>query len=204
MSNDLLNALDAAVEEFRGRLTLLRDGDWTLPTPCTDWDVHYLVAHVVGGNRFASMVLDGCTADDAIAAVMGSRQLSADPTADFDESIATQRAGFRRDGALSEAVSHPLGQLSGQQFLELRVSDIALHAWDLAVAIDADTTMDQRLVETVFELELQQAQAMGTHIGPCAQAGPDASALDRLLDLSGRCTHAHRNERRLPTESEPI
>ena len=57
MIADSLAALDLASVAFRDHLAAVMGEDWTAATPCTDWDVHYLVAHVVGGNRFASMVL---------------------------------------------------------------------------------------------------------------------------------------------------
>jgi uncharacterized protein (TIGR03086 family) len=189
---DLLAALDSAVEEFRRRLARVSDDDWTLATPCTDWDVHYLVAHVVGGNRFASMVLDGGTAADAIAAVMGAEQLGVNALGDFDESNAAQRAAFSRDGALENRVSHPLGDLSGKRFLGMRVFDIALHAWDLAVAIGDDATLDERLVGAVLEVVRHQALGIGFGIEPCGNVGPDAAPMEQLLDLSGRCTQAAR------------
>ena len=40
--------------------------------------MRYLVAHVVGGNRFASMILGGDTAAEAMESVMGSAQLGTD------------------------------------------------------------------------------------------------------------------------------
>jgi hypothetical protein len=54
---------------------------WSLDTPCSEWDVHYLVAHVVGGNRFAASVLAGMTASDAMEQVMSAPQLGADAMA---------------------------------------------------------------------------------------------------------------------------
>ena len=44
--------------------------EWVKPTPCDEWDVRYLVAHVVGGNRFASSVLSGASAQAAMGSVM--------------------------------------------------------------------------------------------------------------------------------------
>ena len=96
MTPDRLTALDLAADAPRTHLGAVRDEDWAAATPCTDWDVRYLVAHVVGGNRFASMVLDGRTAAEAVDAVMGTAQVGADPLGDFDTSIAAQRLRFRR------------------------------------------------------------------------------------------------------------
>jgi uncharacterized protein (TIGR03086 family) len=183
-------ALDTAVVEFRRRLIAVGDGDWAGVTPCPDWDVHYLVAHVVGGNRFASLVLGGATSAEAIELVMGTPQLGAAPVEDFDATAAAQRDGFARAGALECLVGHPIGEVTGEQFLRMRTFDIALHAWDLAVAIGRDVTLDDALVEAVLSILEQQEPGMG--IEPCGKVGSDASAMARLLDLSGRCAGALR------------
>ena len=182
-----LDALDRAVDEFRAHLAAVRTEQWTNPTPCTNWDVRYLVAHVVGGNRFASMVLDRRPAQDALTVVMGTQQLGADPLVDFDESTTRQRAGFRRVGALEALVSHPLGDLSGERFLTMRVFDVAVHAWDLATALGRESTIDDALAEHVLRTVLREVPGMGFGIEPCGEVRPDAPPLERLLDLSGRC-----------------
>ncbi len=187
MTPDLLAALDLATGAFRAHLAVVGSEEWTSSTPCTDWDVHYLVAHVVGGNRFASMVLDGRTATEAVEAVMGATQLGGDPLADFDTSVDAQRHGFRRDGALGRPVSHPLGDMTGGRFLGMRVFDIALHAWDLAVALGRDAGLDDQLVAATLGIVRSEAPGMGFGIEPCGDVGPDASPLQQLLDVSGRC-----------------
>lgn len=192
MSLTPLPALDAAVAEFRRRLAIVAGNDWAAATPCTDWDVRYLVAHVVGGNRFATLVLGGATSAEAIDVVMGSPQLGADPLEDFDASAAAQRDWFGQNGALDRPVSHPLGELTGGRFLRMRVFDLAVHSWDLAVALGREATLDDALVQTVLDILEEEAPGMGFGIEPCGDIGPDASAMARLLDLSGRCGAAVR------------
>jgi uncharacterized protein (TIGR03086 family) len=185
---DLLLALDASVEEFRRPLTVVSAGDWDAATPCTDWNVRYLVAHVVGGNRFASLILDGATSDDAMAVVLDTPQLGPRPVDDFDESAAAQRARFHRAGAREGVVSHPVGDVPGERFLRMRVFDIALHAWDLGRALGRDATLPGSLAETVLEIAQQEVPGTGLGSEPCGAVGPDASVMDRLLDLTGRCS----------------
>ena len=81
----LCPALDVAVAEFGSRLSNVSDADWGSPTPCTDWDVRYLVAHVVGGNRFAALVLDGMSSDGALERIMSEPQLGTSPMRDFEQ-----------------------------------------------------------------------------------------------------------------------
>ena len=183
----VLSALDAAIDPFRRHLSVVGDDQWTAATPCTDWDVQYLVAHVVGGNRFASLVLAGRTADDAMAAVMGFPQLGLDPLGAFIETSAMQRELFNEPGALDRPVDHPLGELTAERFLTMRVFDIALHSWDLAMAIGCDGELDPTLAEVVLDIVLNEAPGMGFGIEPCGDVGPDATAMERLLDLCGRC-----------------
>ena len=73
-----LDYSSAAAEEFRHRLVLVGPSDWARSTPCPDWNVRYLVAHVVGGNRFAVSILGGMDAGDAIDEVMSAPQLGDD------------------------------------------------------------------------------------------------------------------------------
>ena len=184
---DLLSALDAACDQFRRHLTVVGDDEWTVATPCTDWDVHYLVAHVVGGNRFAALVLAGQTAEEATQVVMGSPQLGADPLLAFIETSAEQRGLFNQPGALDRLVNHPLGELTAERFLAMRVFDIALHAWDLAMAVGCNGELDPALAERVLDIVLTEAPGMGFGIEPCGDVGPGATAMERLLDLCGRC-----------------
>ncbi len=58
---DDLHALDLATQEFERCLAKVRPDQLGLPTPCDEWDVRYLIAHVVGGNRFATLAPDGIT-----------------------------------------------------------------------------------------------------------------------------------------------
>src|SRR4051794_34185823 len=135
---DKLTALDAAADEFGRRLALVGDEAWPLPTPCPDWDVHYLAAHVIGGNRFAAYILGGMSASDAMEQVMASPQLGHDAMRAWATTCAAQTSAFHAVTALERRIDHPLGEISGRDFLEFRVFDITLHAWDLARSIGAD------------------------------------------------------------------
>jgi uncharacterized protein (TIGR03086 family) len=132
------------------------------------------------------MVLDGHPAEHAMTAVVSTTQLSADPTADFDDSVAAQRSAFTHGGRLTQIVSHPLGDLPGNRFLGMRVFDIAVHSWDLAVAIGRDGTLDDVLAKYVLAIVEGEEPGMGFGIEPLEITGPDAGPMDRLLDLAGR------------------
>lgn len=185
---DILSALDAATDEFGRRLRLVGEQMWVLPTPCSDWDVQYLTAHVIGGNRFAVHIIGGMTATEAIEQVMSSPQLGEDAVATWSSTWVAQAAAFHADGALQRLVDHPLGETSGRQFLEFRVFDTTLHAWDLARAINADERLDPDLVDVVLAIVENGPPGMGFGIAQIGRVPPSASAQALLLDLTGRLT----------------
>jgi uncharacterized protein (TIGR03086 family) len=183
---DILSALDAATDEFGRRLAFVNHDGWALPTPCPDWDVHYLAAHVIGGNRFAALVLDGTTASDAIDRVMSSPQLADDAIEAWATSSAAQTAAFRACAASERRVDHPLGEISARQFLEFRVLDIALHAWDLARSIGTDDQLAPDLVDVVLNIVENGPPGMGFGMVALGLTSVGASGQARLLDLTGR------------------
>ena len=118
---DLIDAPEAATDEFAWRLALVPDDGWTHSTPCPGWDVHYLVAHVVGGNRFAVSILGGISASSAVDQVMATPQLGHDPLTAWATTSVAQVSAFRVDNVLELRIDHPLGEITGREFLEFRV-----------------------------------------------------------------------------------
>lgn len=181
---DDLDGLDRAVDGFGERLALVADR-WTAPTPCDEWDVRWLCAHVVGGNRFAVLILGGAPADDALSQVVAVRHIGERPVDDLQAGAAEMRAAFAASGALERTVDHLAGELTGEQFLRLRIYDVLLHTWDLAKALGAAERLDDVLVRRVL------AEVHGGLIGAIPGAAdkaatPGLSDQERLLLLTGR------------------
>jgi uncharacterized protein (TIGR03086 family) len=181
---DDLDALDRAVEGFGDRLALVADR-WAAPTPCDEWDVRWLCAHVVGGNRFAVLILGGTSADEALSQVMTMRHIGERPVDDLRAGAADMRVAFAAPGARQRTVRHLVGELTGEQFLRLRIYDVLLHTWDLAKALGAADHLDDELVRRVL------ADVDGGPIGAVPggaekAATPGLSDQHRLLLLTGR------------------
>jgi len=75
------------VEEFGKRVARIGDGDWSNPTPCSEWDVRTLVNHLVYEHRWAVPLLDGATIADVGDRYEGDL-LDDDPIAVWQESLA--------------------------------------------------------------------------------------------------------------------
>jgi uncharacterized protein (TIGR03086 family) len=163
----------------------IRD-DWTRPTPRHDWDVHYLTAHVIGGNRFAAHVLDGMPAAEAVERVMSSSQLGDDALVAWATTSAMQASAFRATGALERRIDHPTGEILGREFLELRVFDITVHALDLGRSLGVDETLGSDLVDVVLHIVENRPPGMGFGISTLGHPPASASAQEKLLNLTRR------------------
>jgi uncharacterized protein (TIGR03086 family) len=112
----------------------LRPEQWSAGTPCTEWDVHVLVGHLVGGDRmFAALASgDAPTLEVAIARRQASDPLGDDPLAAFDAAAAVVRATFCAPGCLEATHPSPLGDQTGEFMLHVRINEHLVHGWDLA------------------------------------------------------------------------
>ena len=123
---------------------------------------------------------------EAIEQVMATPQLGDDPRGAWASTSEMQATAFDVDAALERQIDHPLGQISGREFLAFRVFDITLHAWDLARAIGADEQFAPDLVDVVLNIVENGPPGMGFGITALGQAPASASAQAKLLDLTGR------------------
>jgi uncharacterized protein (TIGR03086 family) len=184
-----LEALNRAGVVFETRVKAVTMTDWNLPTPCEAWTVRMLVAHVVAGNQMAVLLLAGASADEA-AAVLAQDPLGSDPVGAYLATTVEQVEAFAEPGALDRNCHHLSGDISGAVLLGYRVTDLTLHAWDLARAIKANDELDPELVEEIWR-NLSPMAAMIPQTGffgsgPSGRLGADASLQHRLLDLTGR------------------
>lgn len=186
---DQIDLLATATTEFARRIAAIGDDQWDLPTPCADWNVNQLVSHLVGGNRMAVMMLEGASRDEALA-VLGGLPLGDDALTTFTQGAEEQLAAFRKEGALERICHHPAGDLPGSVVLGFRISDLSLHAWDLARAVGADEMLPDELVEFVWD-SVQPMVPIIAEIGifgpgPSGTLTEDDDLQLRLLDLTGR------------------
>jgi uncharacterized protein (TIGR03086 family) len=148
------------------------------PTPCAQWDVEALIAHMVGGTDY----------------LLGALGVDAAPTATDDGSyraaVARCVAALREPGALERRCMSPANfEWSIAEACAGTAMDQLVHTWDLAVAIGADRRLDPELVEACVAMFLPQMPEIGRAagiVGPAVAVPADASAQDRLLGAMGR------------------
>jgi uncharacterized protein (TIGR03086 family) len=186
---DNFDALDRAADGFARTLGSVAADQWQLDTPNEGRSVRQLVDHVIGGDRMAIAILAGGTREDGLAQFARSAA-DTDLVAAFDEARRQLADAFAEPGALERIVAHPSMPMPGAQLLGFRFSEYALHGWDLAVAIGAESEMDPDVAEAVWAVMSPMAGILpatgmfGT--GPSGTVPDDASVQARVLDLSGR------------------
>ncbi len=158
-------------------------GQWTAPTPCTDWSVRDVVNHLVGMN----LVFVALFEESAMPAREADR-LGADPAGAYRRSAAALLAAAALPGVLERSQATPLGVATGADRLQWRIVDLLTHGWDLiqATGIAADPPDDVARQALTFA----QAQLPGQpRAGRFADPQPiraDAPAIDRLAAFTGR------------------
>jgi len=183
----LLEQYAHAVREFGIRVEQIGDDQWESGTPCTDWNVRALVAHMVDEQRWVPYLLSGGSVQEA-----GDR-FAADPLGpDGKQSWREQSSGalaaFEADGALDQAVSLSYGERSARDYIWQMTVDATVHAWDLARGIGADDRLDHELVRRIHheaQGDLDEMAASGLFAPPVTVAS-GADLQTRMLGLFGR------------------
>jgi uncharacterized protein (TIGR03086 family) len=181
--------LEASLSVAQGLVAAVRPEQWAAPTPCSEWDVRALVAHLVGGNqRFAGLVSGATTLEELRGAAAGD-VLGDDPVRAFDNAAGAVLAAFRLPGVLDRLVTIPFGTVPGAVALNLRLTEILVHSWDLARATSQSVHFDDALIEQEYEFGAQTLTQVPPGRSPFAaptDVPADSSGLDRLAALLGR------------------
>lgn len=143
--------VEAAYRRSVSRWTSAVEGageDWTLPTPCVDWDFRHLVNHVVGEDRWTKPLVDGRTIAEVGNSLDGDL-LGDEPIAaarDAADEAVTAVAARLPEGGL---VHLSYGEEAIAQYILQLTADHLIHGWDLAVATGQDRDLDHELVAAV-------------------------------------------------------
>jgi uncharacterized protein (TIGR03086 family) len=184
---DLVALHRRGVSHFHQHVQSVREDQWHMPTPCTDWEVRDLVNHLVAEARWVPDLMAGST-----VAEVGDRydgdQLGADPQGAWADASAAALEAVAADGALDRIVHVSWGDIPAEVYVSQLTCDLVVHGWDLARAIAADESIDSELVDYCYRWSVPQAELMrssglfGEQIEPAA----DADDQTRLLNLFGR------------------
>src|SRR5215217_7097334 len=161
---------------------------WAAPTPCSEWDVRRLVAHLTGMNRVFVALLNDEPIPRPPSAVADVDAIGA-----FEDSAAALQAVFDRPGALERTYVGPLGTATGAERLQIRLYDLLAHGWDLAQATGQPAALPEDLAEQAlaFARTYLADQARPGRFAPAQLAADHAPAIERLAAFLGRAVPAN-------------
>ena len=179
----LLPLYRSAVRQFDQRVRAVRPEQWTIGTPDGDWDVHRLVRHVITGQAGAPAMLGGT--------MVTVERPAADATPDelLAGWSAASAATVQALGAVpsDHEVQVPGTSTAGELGWRL-ATELTVHSWDLARAIDAADEFPNDLLAHVLE-QAKRHSADWFPAGRYATAIPVPGCTDdltELLALTGR------------------
>jgi uncharacterized protein (TIGR03086 family) len=159
------------------------------PTPCLDWTLRDLLAHMVAHNHGFAAAARGETVP---AAVWDGGQVGDDPYPAYLESASLASDAFAAPGALDRQIELPgLGAFPLRIAIGFHFVDYLIHGWDVARAIGAATDPDGELTATALKFasrwpDAPETRGPGAPFGPRVDVPAGAPAFDRLLGLLGR------------------
>ena len=186
MTSDPIGLLASALDATGRVLASIREDQWTLPTPCTEWTVRELAGHLVNGNDLFTSAL-GAQATGAAVGAEGSI------TDAYNQSGRELLAAFRQPGALDNSVVVPFGNVPALAALHLRITEILVHGWDLARATGQAASFPEALAEhepAFSRAKLGDIPAGRRPFAPPQPIADGAPAIDRLAACLGRRVNA--------------
>jgi uncharacterized protein (TIGR03086 family) len=171
-----------------------------LPTPCAEWDVKDVIAHIVSSQRRFAAKLAGEPVPDEGDIVLGDH-----PAADFRASFAALNSVFDEPGFLDRTIPTPFGEGPAAQFIAIRTAELTLHAWDLAAATGQSRAFDSGLVtvaSTVLHAAPIPRSSKGVFGPPQLLPGGIATDADILAAFAGRKVPEPSQAWHLPEETK--
>lgn len=163
----------------------------TLRTPCPDYDVSGLIDHMVEAACRAAALGRG------LAPPAGDDS----PHVELDDALAQLRRAAKEaaqawgdDSRLSSSFTMPWGEeYSGAALVNMYLTELAAHAWDLAVATGQIDRLDPSLAvpaldgaRAMIKPEYRDMVAPGSPFGAEIPPPPDANDWERLAAFMGR------------------
>lgn len=138
--DQLRETMAVAMSGFVHVVAKLEPRHWDQPTPCTDWSVFDVVDHVVAGDRFTTLTLNGSALAAASEAARGLDSQHPNVEEQVEDAAAAARLAF--EGSLDRIVEHRVGPVSARRVLGFRIIDQLGHTWDIATATGLPAILD--------------------------------------------------------------
>jgi uncharacterized protein (TIGR03086 family) len=173
-------------------VALVTAADLRRPTPCADWTLAELLAHMTAQHHGFAAAAGGRGTDPQ---VWRTRPLGTEPAATYAAAAGEVLAAFAAAGVLDARFALPEISaevtFSGRRAIGFHLVDYVVHAWDVARALDLRLDLPDDVVRGALPI----AEAVpdgpgrllpGAAFAPGLPVPAGADAMDRLLALLGR------------------
>jgi len=189
--NELLMHHRAAVRASVAVVSRVRPGDLDRPTPCAEWTLADLLAHMTAQHRGFAAAARGRGGDGAAWQVRPSSNPVADCTAAAEDVLAAfaEPGVPEREFELPEF--HPVSRFPAAQAIGFHLIDYVVHGWDVARSLGLDHHLAPELAGPALRIALAVPDddtrlAPGAAFRPALAADEDSAPLHRILAALGR------------------
>jgi uncharacterized protein (TIGR03083 family) len=170
----------AALRDSHDRLIAILDslepGQLTGPSDCSDWSIAQVLSHLGSGAEIFSMIIDAGLKDgkapgnEAFPAIWDAWNAK-DPARQAEDFIAADTALVEQlesldDKQLEDFRVAMFGMdLDAAGVIAMRLSEHALHSWDVAVAVDPHAGLSEAATNLLIDKLEQRAGRMGKPVG---------------------------------------
>ncbi len=175
---DAIGAMQAVID-----VSPITDPELTNPTPCADFNVEQLVAHIMDTHELLLSAAGGAPPRD-------SGSLSERHAAIGAASVAQWSSRG------TDATIHLGGnELPAAFGLSLHALEIYIHAWDLATSLNRPFTPTEKLTDQMWDFAHTsitndvRGDSASAPYGPAIEPESTADLADRIIALSGRDPH---------------
>jgi uncharacterized protein (TIGR03086 family) len=187
---EIFDALDRAVASTSGVVKTVRPDHFRAATPCTEWDVHALLNHLVGTLWLGEALFTDSVPRHPVApgGLPATDLVGDDPVAAYLAGAAALLAAARAGDTLTRIHTTPFGDMPGPALAGFTTLDILVHGWDLAAATGQPASLDEDLAGHVLAFASQAItdESRGVRIGPAIPVDATAPVTDRLMGFLGR------------------
>jgi uncharacterized protein (TIGR03086 family) len=158
------------------------------PTPCPDYDVAALIDHLIAASWLGVALSRG----ESPASTEFPHIELADAPDQLRRAGQAAEAAWSDDARLAAPVTMPWGQIwTGAALVELHVTELAAHAWDLAASTGQLDRLDPGLAPSALDaawamLKPESRNSAGNPYGAEVEAPPDATDWERFAAFMGR------------------
>jgi uncharacterized protein (TIGR03086 family) len=185
MNEDVISLVRRAVDAVEPLVSSVSSTDHDRRTPCEDFNLAALVAHLIGGLRGFAEVAEGKQLRFGAEPDLRTESAADEFRAAADRFV----AGFGTPGTLERTFAMPWGDTTGMQLAGFELIELIVHGWDISRSLGRPADFDNDLVGAALfgaQQWVDDSTRSPQLFGPEVPVADDAPVLDRLVGFLGR------------------